>query len=115
MSYIDGFVIPVPADNKEAYRKHAALAAEMFKEFGALEIRECWGDDVPEGQLTSMPIAVQLQPGEVVAFGWIVWPDRKTRDEGMGKMMEDPRMADNPMPFDGKRMIYGGFETLLTA
>lgn len=114
-NYIDGFVIPVPTANKERYRKHAETARAIFKEHGALTIVDCWGDDVPEGELTSFPMAVQCKDGETVAFGWIVWPSRAVRDQGMAKAMADPRLTleANPMPFDGKRMIYGGFELLV--
>jgi uncharacterized protein YbaA (DUF1428 family) len=117
MSYVDGFVAAVPTDNRELYRKHAEAAAAVFKEHGALKLLECWGDDVPEGEVTSFPMAVKRKADETVVVGWIVWPSRKVRDEGMKKVMEDPRMRPdvNPMPFDGKRMIYGGFEVILEA
>lgn len=117
MSYVDGFVIAVPTAKKETYRKHAELAAGVFKENGALTVVECWGDDVPEGKLTSFPMAVQRKPDETVVFSWITWPSKKVRDEGMKKVMEDPRLQPetNPMPFDGKRMIYGGFEVIVDA
>lgn len=117
MTYIDGFVAAVPSDNKDAYIKHAEIAAEVFKEFGALKVVDCWGDDVPDGEVTSFPMAVKKQDNETVLFGWIVWPDKPTRDTAMQKAMEDPRMSPetNPMPFDGKRLIYGGFETILEA
>ena len=113
MDYVDGFVIAVPTANKETYRQHAETAAKVFKEFGALKVIECWGDDVPEGKLTSFPMAVQRRPDETVVFSWITWPSKAARNEGMKKFMEDPRMKDMQMPFDGKRMIYGGFEVLL--
>jgi uncharacterized protein YbaA (DUF1428 family) len=117
MTYIDGFVAAVPTANREAFRKHAADAAPVFKEYGALKVVECWGDDVPDGKLTSFPMAVKCEPGETVVFSWIVWPSRQVRDAGMAKVMADPRVqADaNPMPFDGKRVIYGGFEVLVEA
>jgi uncharacterized protein YbaA (DUF1428 family) len=117
MSYVDGFVAAVPTDNRELYRKHAEAAAAVFKEHGALKLLECWGDDVPEGEVTSFPMAVKRKADETVVVGWIVWPSRQVRDEGMKKVMEDPRMRPdvNPMPFDGKRMIYGGFEVILEA
>jgi len=117
MTYIDGFVAAVPTKNRDAYRKHAELAAVVFKEHGALKHVECWGDDVPDGKLTSFPIAVQKKEDETVVFSWIVWPSRQARDEGMKKVMEDPRSqpSANPMPFDGKRLIYGGFEVLVDA
>jgi uncharacterized protein YbaA (DUF1428 family) len=115
MSYVDGFVIAVPTSNREKYRTHAEAAAKVFKEHGALQLVECWGDDVPEGKLTSLPMAVKLKSDETVVFGWIVWPSRAARNEGMKKVMADPRSQPdtNPMPFDGKRMIYGGFEVIV--
>ena len=115
MSYVDGFVAAVPTANREAFRKHAADAAVVFKELGALHVVECWGDDVPDGKVTSFPMAVKKKEDETVVFSWIVWPSRQARNEGMKKMMADPRMQPeaNPMPFDGKRMIFGGFEVLV--
>jgi uncharacterized protein YbaA (DUF1428 family) len=115
MAYIDIFVAPVPTANREQYKQHCIIAAKLFKEYGALSVVECWGDDVPDGKLTSFPMAVKLKDGETVASGWLIWPDKATRDAGMAKMMEDPRMQSdvNPMPFDGQRMIYGGFQDLL--
>lgn len=115
MSYVDGFVVAVPTQNKEKYRKHATLAGEAFKEHGALELIECWGDDVPNGELTSMPMAVQCQDDETVVFSWVVWPSKTMRDEAMPKVMADPRCSNeqNPMPFDAKRMIYGGFDVFV--
>jgi uncharacterized protein YbaA (DUF1428 family) len=113
--YIDGFVCAVPTANREVYRKHAAEAGVVFKENGALRMVECWGDDVPEGELTSFPMAVKRKPDETVVFSWIAWPSKQAREEGMKKAMADPRLQPdrNPMPFDGKRLIYGGFEVLL--
>jgi uncharacterized protein YbaA (DUF1428 family) len=107
----------VPTANREQYRKHAEAAAVVFKEHGALSLVECWGDDVPQGKLTSFPMAVKCQPGETVVFSWIVWPSRQVRDEGTNMVMADPRsrLDNNPMPFDGARMIYGGFEMLVNA
>lgn len=113
MTYIDGFVAAVPTKNKDTYRKHAEEAATIFKEHGALGLLECWGDDVPDGKVTSLPMAVKCKADETVVFGYIKWPSRKVRDEGMAKVMEDPRMQANTMPFDGQRMIFGGFEVLL--
>jgi uncharacterized protein YbaA (DUF1428 family) len=113
MSYVDGFVIAVPTANKQTYLDHARTAAQMFKEHGATQVVECWGDDVPEGKLTSFTMAVQRKPDEAVVFSWITWPSKAARDQGMKKFMEDPRMKDMQMPFDGKRMIYGGFEVIL--
>jgi uncharacterized protein YbaA (DUF1428 family) len=114
MSYIDGFVIPVPAGKKQAYREVAAKAAPIFKEHGASRIVECWGDDVPDGKTTDFKRAVKAEAGETVVFSWIVWPSKAVRDEGNKKVMNDPRMKmGDDMPFDGKRLIYGGFEILL--
>lgn len=117
VTYIDGFVAAVPTENKEAYIKHAEIAANVFKEYGAKEVVDCWGNDVPDGKVTSFPLAVKKQENETVLFGWIVWPDKPTRDVAMQKVMEDPRMSPeaNPMPFDGKRLVYGGFEVILKA
>ena len=115
MNYVDGFVVAVPTKNKDIYTAHAKKAATVFKEYGALKLVECWGEDVPEGKITSFPLAVQCKPDETVVFSWVVWPTRQVRDEGWEKIMADPRMQQdvNPMPFDGKRMIYGGFQMIL--
>jgi uncharacterized protein YbaA (DUF1428 family) len=114
MPYVDGFVIPVPKANREAYVRLAKQAAAVFKEYGALRVVECWGDDVPEGKITSFPMAVKKQADETVVFSWIIWPSRAVRDEGSKKVMADPRMQPGEdMPFDGKRLIYGGFEMIL--
>lgn len=115
MPYIDCFVAAVPTANKEAYLHHAQMAGELFKKHGALEVVECWGDDVPDGELTSFPMAVQCRENETVVCSWITWPSRAARVEGMNKAMVDPSMQPdvNPMPFDGKRVIFGGFEMLM--
>ena len=115
MAYIDGFVAAVPNDNKEVYIKHSREAAATFKEHGALKLVECWGDDVPGGEVTSFPMAVKCKPDETVVFSWILWPSKQARNEGMKKAMEDPRLhpENNPMPFDGQRMIYAGFEIIV--
>ena len=115
MNYLDGFVAAVPAANKQAYLKHAQDAAIVFKEYGALRVVESWGDDVPEGKLTSFPLAVQCKADEVFVFAWITWPSKLVRDSAWEKIMADPRTneKDNPMPFDGKRMIYGGFQIIM--
>lgn len=117
MTYVDGFVAAVPTVNRELYRKHAEDAAEVFKEHGALKLVECWGDDVPDGKVTSFPMAVKRKEDETVVFSWILWPSKQVRDEGMQKVMSDPRMQSGAMsmPFDGQRMIYGGFEMILDA
>ncbi len=115
MSYIDGFVIAVPTANKQQFIEHARLFDKLFIDLGALRILECWGDEVPDGKLTDFRRAVQATADETVVFSWIEWPDKPTRDAAMGRMekltKQDDRynMAKNPMPFDGKRMIYGGF------
>lgn len=113
--YIDGFVAAVPTAKKADYLRHATDAAKVFKAYGALEVVETWGDDVPEGKLTSFTMAVQRKADETVVFSWITWPSKAARDEGMKKSMEDPRLQGSEMPFDGKRMIYGGFEIILRA
>ncbi|MGL4728793.1 MAG: DUF1428 domain-containing protein [Bosea sp. (in: a-proteobacteria)] len=117
MTYVDGFVAAVPSANKELYRQHCAACAVVFKDHGALKIVETWGDDVPDGKLTSFPMAVKKEEGETVVFSWIVWPSKEARNAGMAKVMTDPRMQPdvNPMPFDGKRLIYGGFDVLFEA
>jgi len=117
MTYVDGFVAAVPTANRETYTKHAQAAAAAFRDHGALAVVECWGDDVPDGKLTSFPMAVKRQADETVVFSWITWPSRQVRDDGMKKVMTDPRVQPevNPMPFDGKRLIYGGFEVIVDA
>ncbi|MBL8347712.1 MAG: DUF1428 domain-containing protein [Rubrivivax sp.] len=115
MSYVDGMVCAVPTANRDAYEKYAKGLAPLFRQHGALAVVDCWGDDVPEGTLTSFPMAVKREPHETVVFSWVLWPSREVRDAGWKTLMDDPRMKPehNPMPFDGKRMIYGGFETLV--
>jgi uncharacterized protein YbaA (DUF1428 family) len=114
MPYVDGFVVPVLTANREAYRAMAERAAGVFRDHGALSVVECWGDDVPEGKLTSFPMAVQRKADETVVFAWITWPSRETRDSGMKAVMADPRLRpDEPLPFDGQRMIFGGFEVIV--
>jgi uncharacterized protein YbaA (DUF1428 family) len=110
MSYIDGFVIAVPNANREKFIEHARTFDVIFMEFGAIRIMECWNDDVPEGKVTDFRRAVQATADESVVFSWVEWPDKAARDAGMKKIMEDPRMPGmGDMPFDGKRMIFGGF------
>jgi uncharacterized protein YbaA (DUF1428 family) len=117
MPYVDGFVVPVPRENIDAYRNMALTAGKIWREHGALQFRECVGDDVKPGQVTSFPQSVNLKDGEVVFFSWIVYESRAKRDEVNEKVMKDPRMKDfmemKNAPFDGKRMIYGGFEVLV--
>jgi uncharacterized protein YbaA (DUF1428 family) len=112
MPYVDGFVIPVQKNKVEVYKAHAKKAGEVWKELGALDFVECVGDDVPYGELTSFPRAVQAKDDEVVIFSWIVYRSRAERDAIMAKVMADPRLKGD-MPFGGKRMIFGGFEMLL--
>jgi uncharacterized protein YbaA (DUF1428 family) len=119
MAYIDGFVIAVPKANKQKFIDHATNADSMFIEMGAIRVLECWADDVPDGTLTDFRKAVQATEDEDVIFSWIEWPDKETRDKGYAIMMDpdnkDPRMdmEKNPMPFDGKRMIWGGFTAVV--
>jgi uncharacterized protein YbaA (DUF1428 family) len=116
MAYVDGFVIAVPTANKQKFIDHARQFDPVFIGYGATRIVECWGDDVPAGKQTDFHRAVQAKDDETVVFSWIEWPDKATRDAGMQKMMNDPDMLsqDNPMPFDGARMIYGGFSPVFT-
>ena len=123
MSYIDGFVIAVPTANKEKFIEHAKLGDSVFIDLGATRVVECWGDDVPDGKLTDFRGAVKATADETVVFSWIEWPDKATRDAGMKTLTEwmenpekgDPRMdpEKNPMPFDGARLIYGGFQPIV--
>jgi uncharacterized protein YbaA (DUF1428 family) len=116
MTYVDGFVVPVPSARKQEYLDAAAYVADIFKDHGALRIVECWGDDVPDGKVTDFKGSVKLEEGETVVFSWVEWPSKEARDEAQRKVMEDPRMKpspENPMPFDGKRMIFGGFVPIL--
>ncbi|RYY28363.1 MAG: DUF1428 domain-containing protein [Sphingomonadales bacterium] len=112
--YVDGYVIPVPADKKEDYRAHAEKISGMFQEFGALRVVECWGDDTPDGKITDYNRATHKKADEKVVYSWVEWPDKATRDAGWGKLMEDERMQNQPEPvFDGKRMMWGGFKPIL--
>jgi len=115
MSYVDGFVLAVPKEKLDAYKALAEMAGDIWMEHGALAYVECIGDDVPYGTLTSFPRAVQATEDEVVIFSWIVYESRQRRDEVMAKCMADPRMPHDPasMPFDGKRMIFGGFQSFI--
>jgi uncharacterized protein YbaA (DUF1428 family) len=117
MPYVDGFVIPVPKKNLPAYRKIAKQAGAVWRDHGALQVRECVGDDVKVGKLTSFPQSVKLKAGETVVFSWIVFKSRAHRDLVNAKVMKDPRLAKmmNPKaaPFDAKRMIYGGFSVMV--
>jgi uncharacterized protein YbaA (DUF1428 family) len=119
MAWIDGFVIAVPTANKQKFIDHAKLGDSVFIDLGATRVVECWGDDVPEGKVTDFRRAVQAKDDETVVFSWIEWPDKPTRDAAMKKMtsadFKDDRMdpQKNPMPFDGMRLIYGGFAPLV--
>jgi uncharacterized protein YbaA (DUF1428 family) len=119
MRYVDGFVVPVPRKNLKAYRAMAQKAAKVWREHGALEVVECVADDVKKGKWTSFPRSVKLRPRETVVFSWIVYKSRTDRDRILKKVMKDPRLAKmmdpSAMPFDGKRMIYGGFKTVVEA
>jgi uncharacterized protein YbaA (DUF1428 family) len=115
MSYVDGYVLACPEEKKADYVAMAKMASGLFKEFGATQVTECWGNDVPHGKLTDFYKATQAEEGETIVFSWVVWPDKATRDAGWGKMMEDERMKNSNPPFDGKRMFWGGFEVIVEA
>jgi uncharacterized protein YbaA (DUF1428 family) len=117
MAYVDGFVVPVPKKNLDAYRRMATKSGKVWRDHGALDYKECVGDDVKPGKRTSFPQAVKLKPGEVVFFSWIVYRNRKHRDSVNKKVMKDPRitgmMDPKKFPFDGKRMFWGGFKVMV--
>lgn len=116
MVYVDGFVTPVRAGvGREEYRAFAEKGAAICREHGATRVVECWGDEVPQGKVTDFHRAVQATEGETVVFSWIEWPSKEAHDAGMAKVMADPRMQPGAMdmPFDGKRMIYGGFQSVI--
>ena len=119
MAYVDGFVTPVPKKNLAAYRRIAKKAGEVWRDHGALEYVECVADDVKKGKLTSFPQSVKLKRGEIVIFSWIVYKSRAQRDRILAKVMKDPRLADmmdpEAMPFDSKRMFWGGFKVMVEA
>lgn len=117
MGYADGYVLAIPQDKKDAYRELAQKCAPIFKEYGAIRVVEAWADDVPDGELTDYKRAVQAKGDETVVYSWIEWPSKAVRDEAWPKLMEDERMKpeNNEMPFDGKRMIYGGFAPIVDA
>ena len=113
MSYIQGFLIAVPANNKNAYREMAAMSAPIFKEYGATRIVECWGDEVPDGKVTDFKRAVKAKKDEIVVFSWIEWPDKAVYEAAVNKMESDERWKQMPeMPFDGKRMMWAGFQPI---
>ena len=113
MSYIDGMIAAVPTANKEAYLAHARAADAIFKEHGASQCVETWGDDIPDGKVTDFRRAVQATADETIVLSWITWPNKAAHDAGWAKVMQDERMTKLDMPFDGKRMIFGGFEVVL--
>jgi len=115
MTYVDGFIVAVPTAQKERYLEVSETFATLFKSYGALSVVECWGNDVPDGEITSFPMAVKCEKDETVVFSWIVWPSKAARDEGHKAFEGDPALAtmSADMPFDGKRMIMGGFEMML--
>ncbi len=119
MSYIDGYVMAVPTANKQKFIEHARKVDSIFTEMGATRVVECWADDVPDGEVTDFGKAVQATEDESVVFSWIEWPDKETRDAAMKTMMSDDfrdermDMEKNPMPLDGKRLIYGGFQPVV--
>lgn len=116
MTYVDGFLIPVPADKREAYREMAEKMAPVFLDHGAIEVVETWGDDLMKGKTTDFYMAVKAEPDENVVFSWIIWPDRATRDTGNKAAMADERMAgmEDMNMIDGKRMIFSGFQTIVS-
>jgi len=117
MTYVNGMVAAVPAANKQSYIAFAEKMSTIFKEHGALSLVDCWGVEVPDGESTSFPMAVQKKEEEVVVFSWVTWPSKEFADSARKKLMADPRMAPDasPMPFDGRRMIFGGFEMIAEA
>jgi len=117
MTYVDGVMLPVPSAAKDAYLEHAREFASVFKKHGALSVVECWGDDVPEGTVNSMHTAVLRKPDETVVFSWITWPSKTVRDEAWQKITTEMQASKSmsAMPFDGQRMIFGGFEMLIEA
>ena len=117
MSYVDGFVAAVPTSSLETYTQYSKTFGQIFREYGATRMVETWGDDVPDGKLTSFPMAVKCKEDETVVFSWIEWPSKEVRMEAWEKMENDERFHPdkNPMPFDGMRMIYGGFNVIVEA
>lgn len=114
MTYINGFIAPVKHEKKDAYLAMATKAAPLFKEYGALEVVEGWGNDLPRGKTTDFFMAVKAEDGENVIFSWIIWPSKAVAEAAWEKIMADPRMQpDGEMPFDGKRMFWGGFDAIL--
>lgn len=116
MPYVDGFIAAVPTDNRNAYIEHAKKSWLVFQELGAIAQWECWGDDISEGEVTSFPMAVKAKEDETIVFSWIAWLDKEKRDEGWEKMMSDISISEKigDMPFDGQRIIYGGFIPIMS-
>ncbi|WP_417494504.1 DUF1428 domain-containing protein [Maricaulis sp.] len=112
MAYVQGYVAAVPNANRKAFEDSSEIMIAMMKEYGALECVDCWGVDVPDGKITSFPRAVNKKDDETVTFSWAIWPDKATCDAAMEKIMADPRMTPDVMPFDGERMIFGSFEKI---
>jgi uncharacterized protein YbaA (DUF1428 family) len=112
MTYADGFMAPIAASKREEFTQFAHDVARIFKEHGALQVVDCWSNDVPEGKVTSMHMAVQRKDDEAIAFGWVLWPSKEVRDTGMRNVMEDPRMHAIGMLFEGQRAIFGGFDVV---
>ena len=116
MGYVDGYLLAVKSDQLATYRAYAEKAVPIFKAHGALAVVECWGDDVPDGKVTSFPMAVKKQADETVVLGWVTWPSKAVRDANLSALQNDPKFAElGPMPFDGMRMMFGGFEVILDA
>jgi uncharacterized protein YbaA (DUF1428 family) len=115
MSFVDGYVLACPEDAKQAYIEMAQKVGAMLKACGALQVTECWSNDVPRGKVTDFYMATQAKDGEAIVFSWVVWPDKDTRNAGWGKLMEDPEMRANKPPFDGQRMFWGGFDVIFEA
>ncbi|MCH9666050.1 MAG: DUF1428 domain-containing protein [Gammaproteobacteria bacterium] len=112
MAYVEAFMAAVPTENKEKFIEFCKIAGPVFKKYGALEVVDCWGADIPDGTTTSFPLAVKLQENETVALAWTIWPDKATRDEAAKHYMDDPSFKDLSMPFDEKRAVLGCFEKL---
>lgn len=115
MAYIDGYILAVPHGKKQVYLDFATEMAAIFKQNGATRVMECWEDDVPEGKITSLPMAVKREAGEAIIMSWIEWPSKDIRDEGWKLTMANPAMQSATMPYDGKRVIFGGFDVILDA
>ncbi|MAP94842.1 MAG: RNA signal recognition particle [Ponticaulis sp.] len=113
MNYVSGFVAAVPTANKQAYIEFSEKMVDYFKKLGAVRVTEGWGEDVPDGEVTSFPMAVKKEDNETVVFSWMEWPDKATCDKAMEFMFSDTSMSGQDMPLDGKRMIFGGFQLIV--